>query len=130
MMDEKIAALLSKWQDTQFNYGLFDCCQFAVDATRMIHGLDVKIKPYKTEREALRVLRDMGEMINAFSDAGLSLQDYPMRGDVIVVKHPSVFKNALAIFTGFDAHMPTRHGLGIVPKQDWVSIWGVRQCLS
>jgi hypothetical protein len=126
VMDEKIEALLSKWKDQPFEYGSFDCCQFAADAVRSLHGLEVKITPYKTEREAIRVLRDMGGLIDALGNAGLSEQPYPMRGDVILVKHPGVFQNALAIFTGLGAHMPTNLGLWTIPKEDWVSVWGVR----
>lgn len=128
MMDGKIEQLFSDWSKREFNYGEFDCCQFAAAAMLAIHGVTITLPVYASERAAYRELRRLGGFTNALQNNGLKQLSNPLlasRGDVVLIKHKNggLFRDALAICTGRFAHTTGTNGLVEIGQEDWLEAW-------
>jgi hypothetical protein len=120
-----IAHLMAKYRDTQFKWGCFDCAQFAIDALRTLHGINVSLPNYNTEREAIRVLKSLGGFSNALKDMGLMQipAQLSQRGDLLIIENDDEWGRALALNVGNGAACPAEVGLKIVWRYRWVEAW-------
>lgn len=132
-LDQALEQLHSQWAQRPFVWGASDCCQWAAAAVRRIHGLEVYIEPYGSERSALRVLKALGTAGNAMRALGLAPRtsvQAAQRGDVVVIKHDGsadapAFAWALAVCFGVQAYTTSATGLVAVPRSQWLQSWGL-----
>lgn len=131
-IDTQIAGLLAEYQRSPFAWGRFDCCQFVRAALRLTTGRDIEIRPYRSERGAIRSLAALGGYDGAMSAYGAKVLETPLlaqRGDVVLVEAPGLFDGALALCTGQMAHAVGPEGLAGVSQSKWLKAWRV-QCLK
>ncbi len=131
-IDMRIASLIDKHHRTEFQWGVFDCSQFAVEALNTLHGFNVTLAPYSTQKEARKVFKKTG---GTFEDAlqgfGLIRQPASMakRGDLVTVQNDDAWGTAVALVVGLTAVCPSNMGLKSVPRDRWIQSWGV-PCLK
>lgn len=126
-IDMRIAGLIDKYKQTKFQWGTFDCCQFAADAVKSIHGVDIQIASYRTEFGARRVLARMGGTLpNALAKAGMVSKpiEHAERGDIVTVRNPCAWGQAVGVVVGAHAVCPGYIGLITVERDRWVESWG------
>ncbi len=131
-IDLQIAGLLAEYQRAPFQWGTVDCCQFVRAALRVTTGRDIPIRPYKTERGALRALAALGGYDGAMRAYGAEPLERPLlaqRGDVVLVPAPGLFEGALALCTGLAAHAAGPDGLSAIVQSKWLRAWRV-PCLK
>lgn len=126
-IDQKIADLLSAHEKTPFQWGQFDCCQWALMASRYLNGVELPFPAYRgNERAAVRLFRRLGGYDGALAYLGateLASPSLASRGDVVLVDMPGMFGGAMAICTGAVAHGAGKSGLVPVPISKWIKAW-------
>lgn len=131
MMDEAIADLTRDWGRHSFAWGRRDCCTFAVDALRRLHGVHIDLPTYSTPDEARRALDAMGGMTQALLHAGLAPVGsvrQAVRGDLVMWDRPGhAVPEGLALVTGEHALAVGLSGLAPVPRRLWRSVWRVQK---
>jgi len=131
-IDMRIAELIEKYRQTPFKWGVFDCCQFAADSVRHIHGIDIQIAAYRTEFGARRVLNRMGGTLHAaLETAGMVAKpiEHAQRGDIVTVRNPDRWGQAVGVVIGTHAACPGDVGLTLVTLDKWLDAWGA-PCLK
>lgn len=132
-----LTSFLEIWKTRRFSWGRHDCVHFIADYVEFCTGVAVLIPPYKTEREALKVL------VRVYSGSfGDSVGDYlgPKKtknysvGDIVLSMRPvqdtqrtgpglGIIKSlkgskGIAVFVG-------RNGLEEVTDDCWLYGWGL-----
>lgn len=125
-LDVKLQRLLQAQANRRFAWGRFDCCQFVLEAARALADRGLTVPAYRTERGALRVLRQLGGYDGAVAALGGKALVSPalaQRGDIVLVSAPGLLGSALAVCTGAAAHAPGDRGLEAVPMNQWIKAW-------
>lgn len=125
---QRYAALIAQRMAAPFAWGTNDCCTFAGDVVFAITGADPlqpELRGHRTEREALRSLADMGDIVALTTEAlGEPVPpSYATTGDVVLVQVKG--RDALAVCNGRGALMPGPEGLVVVPITDALLAWKV-----
>lgn len=126
-IDMRIAGLIDKYKQSKFQWGTFDCCQFAADAVKSIHGVGIQIATYRTEFGARRVLARMGGTLpNAMAKAGMIAKpvEHVERGDIVTVRNSGTWGYAVGVVVGAYAVCPGDVGLAMVKRDRWLDAWG------
>jgi len=127
-IDMHIAALMDKHKRTEFQWGVFDCSQFAVESLKTLHGFTISLGKYSTQQCARKIFKKRG---GTFADAlkGFGLIEKPaslaMRGDLVTVKNDDAWGTAVALVVGLSAVCPDNIGLKSVARDRWLSAWSV-----
>ena len=126
--DMHIASLMEKHKHTEFQWGVFDCSQFAAEALKTLHGFNISLPAYSSQKEARQVFKKRGgSFVDALKGFGLIEQPAPMakRGDLVTIKNDDAWGTAVALVVGLHAVCPSNMGLKHVPRDRWIASWGV-----
>jgi hypothetical protein len=121
-----IASLMDKHKRTEFQWGVFDCCKFALESLQTLHNFNIYLEQYSTQIEARKVFKKRG---GTFSDLlrGFGLVEKPaslaMRGDLVTIKNDDAWGAAIALVVGLQAMCPSDIGLKPVSRDRWLSAW-------
>jgi hypothetical protein len=127
--DTALANLLQQSKQRQFEWGKWDCCQFANAAIKCITGRDYFAQidaNYSTELGAKRLIKQIGgsDLLTAFTSLLGEKKPILManRGDIAVVQHGGN-QVAVLIFNGYWA--VTECGLIQIRPDDVLAVWGI-----
>ena len=128
--ERRLAAAFDAHALMRFSWGIHDCCQMGLDAIEACTGTRPPILPYGSEREAARLLRELGGMEAAaqMCCGGAPAIDCALaqRGDLVLVTEPtSMFGHAFAVCAGRAVLAPAEFGLVEVPAARHVRAWRV-----
>lgn len=128
---ERMALLISEASSRQFEWGSFDCVQFAFEMREAITGIKADLPQYNTLLGARRILHKWDGLpafvAHTLGEPGIEPQ-YAHRGDIVLVESASTVPDipyALAVADGLHAWAPGRYGLTAVYRRDWVLAWRV-----
>lgn len=124
---ERLQALIDARRRDPFTWGVHDCCQFALGAIAAVTGRHVPVRPYASERGAVRVLSRMGGFDGAVKQAG-GVPIPPglaQRGDLVLVPQEGLFGSALAVCLGSAAFAAGVQGFASVPRAQWLAAWRI-----
>lgn len=126
--EARLAAVVDEAQRRPFAWGHFDCCTFASDAAQAVSGVDRMgglRRRYRDMRSALRLVRDLGGLMNAVKQAlgePLATPKLAQRGDIVLVRAKLP---ALGVVVGQSALVPLVFGVQRVAMGDWIAGWRV-----
>ena len=123
----RLAAVVRERQAQSFAWGTNDCATFAADCVLAATGVD-RIADVRTawsnDREAIRVLAELGGLIKAVSDRlgpPMSTPALARPGDVGISMQGG--REALCVCGGVNWHMPAEHGLATLTVDQVVCAW-------
>ena len=127
-MDEKLNQIILDWRHRPFVWGASDCCQFVIDASARLTGNSPAIEKYKSEREALRVIKKLGGYGEILKSCGYRLLDSPLlaqRGDVVswISKTDKNFSSGLGVCGGEHVFAMGKDGLVFIEQGRWLQAW-------
>jgi hypothetical protein len=124
--EQRLHALIDQRRSVPFAWGRADCCQLVLDALQALRGERPQVRPYRSERGALRVLERLGGLPQAAAAlvGGEIPPGHAQRGDVVLIPAPaSHFRRALAVCAGGYAYAQGADGLVQIPRSHWLRAW-------
>jgi len=116
-------------RDTPFQWGVFDCCQFAAECVKNQTGADVMPDvQYSNYEEAVAVIQAHGGLSKMVNDVlgGALLPLMASRGDVVMRHDEATDMMSLGICVGATAVFPgERRGVAYVPMTECICCWKV-----
>ncbi len=124
----RLHELFAARRRTQFAWGSFDCCMFALDAYEACTGQRPTFEVYDSAQSAGRVLESVGGMVT-LATSTIGSEPIPVkfaqRGDIVIATNAAVWGTALAVCAGHVIYAPNTKGLAIVPKSNCTMAWRV-----
>jgi hypothetical protein len=128
-LDLAIFDLYTRWENRRFQWGDVDCCQFALDAAKTIHGYSVDYIIYNDQDGAIETLADLGGYRGILSAFCRKIEPRQIRrGDFVLVPGKAPFDEALAVVIGKHAYTTGRKGLVPFERSTWVECWTPGVC--
>ena len=123
----RYAALIEEAQGRRFEWGAWDCCQFAARDVEAVTGRDPRelFPPYTSEAEAESIIAECGGMQELITRAlGESVQpSRAMRGDIVLCDMGRGLQPAVC--TGVYCVAPGARGLERRASLDALAAWNL-----
>lgn len=136
--EDRLDHLISTNLRTPYEYGVFDCATFAIDAVRAVTGVSLipgieRPKPGWLAAAKFLIRHGLDDT-QEFATAALGqipgdAQD-SMPGDLVAFRAAGDLHLAVRIRMGNEAITPAADGLALAPKPDWVCSWGIGRTRS
>lgn len=120
--------ILARYQDAEFKWGELDCCLFAADVLKELHGVDYAATwrgRYSSCFGALRMIARHGSLAGLVSSVFGNMQPplLARRGDLVIAAMPE--GDAVGIADGNEAAFMSDKGLVRVPLKLCKGSWSV-----
>jgi hypothetical protein len=126
---ERLAKFFDDRRHMPFEWGANDCALFFADAHLAMTGVDLAegLRGYKTERQALQIIKENGGSLGALLESrGASpiRPSFAQRGDPVIVSMSG--REAICVCGGNGyAYGPGEHGLAYRPMREAVTAYEV-----
>ena len=125
---ERLQELVQSRMTVPFEYGVNECCTFCADAVLAMTGHDPMSHlrgKWSSEREALKVLKNLGGLLNAVLDVLGPSHDpnYSQRGDVVYVTGDR--DSLLTVNMGEYLMAPSKSGMAYLALSTAHSSWAI-----
>lgn len=126
---DSLPAVLSRYHDAEFKWGRLDCCLFAADVLKALHGVDYAEQwrgKYSSYFGALRMIAPHGSLAGLVSSVFGDMKPplLARRGDLVIAAMPE--GDAVGIADGDGAMFMAEKGLVRVPLKLCKGAWRVK----